>query len=71
VSLTATPPVSGALPAGGRDDPFRVLHEIDQQVEDLRLDHDRLGAAPQLAARDIEDVRFQRRAKGSGVTLRV
>jgi hypothetical protein len=38
------------------DDAFRVLHEIDQQVEDLRLAHDRLGAAPQFAARDVEDV---------------
>ena len=38
------------------DDAFRVLHEIDQQVEDLGLDHDRLGAAPQLAPRDIEEV---------------
>jgi hypothetical protein len=37
------------------DDPLRLLHEINQQVEDLRLDHDRLAAAPQLAARDIED----------------
>jgi hypothetical protein len=28
---------------------------MGQQVEDLRLDHDRLGAALQLAARDVED----------------
>jgi hypothetical protein len=42
------------------DDAFRVLHEIGQQVKDLRLDHDRLGAAPQLAARDIEDVIVER-----------
>jgi hypothetical protein len=34
---------------------FRVLHDIAQQIEDLRLDYDRLGAAPQLAARDIAD----------------
>jgi hypothetical protein len=37
------------------DDAFRVLHEMGQQVEDLRPDHDRLGAALQLAARDVED----------------
>jgi len=36
--------------------PVRVLHEIGQHVKDLRLDHDRLRAAPQLAARDIEAV---------------
>jgi hypothetical protein len=60
------------------DDPLRLLHEINQQVEDLRLDHDRLAAAPQLAARDIEDIssnlnrmRFQPRAEGFGAALRV
>jgi hypothetical protein len=39
------------------DDAFRVrvLREIGQQVEDLRLDHDRLGAALQLPTRDVED----------------
>ena len=36
-------------------DAFRVRQEIDQEVEDLRLDYDRLGAAPAPAARDIED----------------
>jgi hypothetical protein len=56
---------------------FRVLHEIVQRVEDLRLDHNRLAAAPQLTVRDIGDqssnlsrMRFQARAEGPGPALR-
>ena len=31
------------------DDAVAVLHQVDQQVEHLRLDGDGVGAAPQLA----------------------
>jgi hypothetical protein len=52
------------------DDPFRVLHKIGQQVKDLRLDHDRLGAAPQLAPRDIEDIIVKRQPHAVSTTRR-
>jgi hypothetical protein len=32
------------------------LHEINQEVEHLRFDCNRLDAVPQFAARDVEDV---------------
>ena len=46
--------VDAALPDRGdqivlADDAIAVLHQVNQQVEHLRLDRDRLGAAAQLA----------------------
>ncbi len=50
-----------AAPDGGyqvvlADDPVAVLHQIDQEVEHLRLDRDRHGAAIELPAIDIKDM---------------
>jgi hypothetical protein len=36
------------------DDVFAVLHQVNQQVEHLRLDRNRLGIAGQLAPVDIQ-----------------
>src|SRR6516164_10199769 len=38
------------------DDTIAVLHEMDQQVEDLRLKRDRLAAAAQFATVEIEQM---------------
>jgi len=38
------------------DDRIPLLHQIEEEVEDLRFDGDRLGAAPQLAPLVIEHV---------------
>jgi hypothetical protein len=38
------------------DDPAAVAHQIDEQVEDLRFERDRLGPAAQFASLDIEHV---------------
>src|SRR5262249_24790865 len=36
------------------DDPVTVPHEINQQIEDLRLDLDQIGAASELAPVDVK-----------------
>jgi hypothetical protein len=56
-----------AVPNGAQqlvlaDHAFRILHKINQQVEDLRFDRNRLGAAPQFAARGVEDVIVKRQS---------
>jgi hypothetical protein len=38
------------------DDPAPVAHQIDEKVEHLRLERDRLSSAAQFAALDIEHV---------------
>ena len=45
------------------DDAIRIPYEIDQQVEDLRFDRDRLRAASKFAARHVEDVIVKRRPR--------
>jgi hypothetical protein len=44
--------------------PVAVLHEIEQQVENLRLDRDRLGAAPQLSSGLVEAELAKRKPHG-------
>jgi hypothetical protein len=60
------------------DDAFRVLHEMGQPVEDLRLDHDRLGVAyssrratSRIKSSNLSRMRFQRRAKEPTAALSV
>src|SRR5690348_16158588 len=38
------------------DDPATIAHQIDEKVEHLRFERDRLGPAAQLASLDIEHV---------------
>jgi hypothetical protein len=41
------------------DDPLAVSHQMDQQIEDLRLDRHKLRTAPELAAIDVQRVAKQ------------
>ena len=44
------------------DQPFGVLHEIEQDIEDLRLDSDWPRSTEQLTARDIKNVAVERQS---------
>ena len=51
-----------------------VLHQINQQIEDLRLDRDLLGATPELAPVNVKQMiakdKFQIRSSRAGRTGR-
>src|SRR5262249_57588569 len=48
------------------DDAVAVLHQINQQVEHLRLDGDGIGAAAQFAAVDVKHMISQVKLHGQG-----